>query len=326
MKKLLTLCFIFLIIQPALSQEFAKVGQAGAQFLEIGLSPRYTGMGEAGTAMVNDANAIFWNPGALVNVENIDLVSSYVKWPADIIYSGSAAAKTIPGVGTIGIHLAALTMGDMNVRTPFYPEGTGEMFTVSSFAGGISFARYLTDKFSIGATYKVVFEKYYTFESQGWAIDLGTLYHTGYKSLVIGMSIMNFGPEMGFRGEYEDYADLDGNGNPRVHGFQPYPLPLTFKFGLAMNLYEAEDYTILGAVDGIHPSDNITHVNMGLEARFMDMLFVRGGYKLNYDEDTFAAGIGMMLPLAKNQLRFDYAYNDLGVLEGIHRVGLGISF
>lgn len=326
MKKLLIIFFIFLISQSVISQEFAKVGRSGAQFLEIGLSPRFAAMGEAGVSLVNDASAVFWNPGALVSVENMDVMAAYVKWPADIVFSGSAVAKTIPRIGTFAIHLSALTMGDLRIRTPFYPEGNGEMFTVSDFSGGITFARRFTDKFSFGATYKFVFEKYWTYESRGWAVDIGTLYHTGYKSLVIGMSILNFGPEMKFGGDYLDYANLDATGNPSVQEFETYDLPLTFKFGASMNLYEAADYVVTGAVDGIHPNDNKTRVNMGLEACFKGILALRGGYKLNYDEDSFCAGVGFYVPVQNYKMRIDYSYNDMGILEGVHRGGVGVSF
>jgi hypothetical protein len=326
MKKILFICLVFLIVQPTFSQEFAKVGRAGAQFLEIGLCPRAVAMGEAGVSLVNDANAVFWNPGALVGVENLDVVASYVKWPAEIIYSGGAAAKTIPGIGTFAVHITALSMGDMRVRTPFYPEGNGQMFRASDISGGFSYARNLTDKFSIGATYKIIFEKYWEYESQGWAIDLGTLYHTGFKTLVIGMSILNFGPEMSFSGDYADYANLNANNNPTQTDFEAYDLPLTFKFGMSMNLFEAADYVITGAVDGVHPNDNKTRVNAGLEASFKGLIAIRGGYKLNYDEDTFCAGVGINVPFGGNKIRLDYTYNDMGILEGVHRGGVGFSF
>jgi hypothetical protein len=326
MKKLLIICLIFIITQPVLSQEFAKVGRSGVQFLEIGLSPRFAAMGEAGVSLVDDASAVFWNPGALVNVKNMDVAGSYVKWPADIVYSGASLAKTISRIGTFAIHLSALTMGDMRVRTPFYPEGNGQMFTVSDFSAGITYARELTNKFSFGATYKIIFEKYWTFESQGWAVDIGTLYRTGFKSLVLGMSILNFGPEMNFNGHYADYANVDANGEPIESDFEAYDLPLTFKFGMSMNLIESTDYVLTGAVDGIHPNDNKTRLNMGLEACFRNTIALRAGYKMNYDEDSFCAGLGFNIPYKGYTMRLDYSYNDMGLLEGVHRGGFGISF
>ncbi len=326
MKKFWIFGLLIMMTLPAFSQEFAKVGRAGVQFLEIGLSPRCAAMGESGVSLVNDASAVFWNPGALVKVENMDVVASYVRWPADIVYSGGSFAKTFSRFGTMAVFLSALTMGDMRVRTPFYPEGNGQMFTASDFSAGITYARALTSKFSIGATYKIVFEKYWTYESQGWAVDIGTLYHTGFKSLVIGMSILNFGPEMKFKGQYLDYANLDANSNPIATEFAAYDLPLTFTFGMSMNLLESNDYVLTGAVDGIHPNDNKTRMNMGLEACFKGVLALRGGYKMNYDEDSFCAGMGFYLPFKSYKLRIDYAYNDMGLLDGVHRGGFGISF
>jgi len=89
------LCFsIIIILIPFLliAQENVKAGTAGAQFLEIGLSARATGMGEAFVVAVDNSEAIFWNPGALALVEGNDISASYVKWPTEIIYSGIAFA------------------------------------------------------------------------------------------------------------------------------------------------------------------------------------------------------------------------------------------
>ena len=241
------------------------------------------------------------------------------------VFSGASVAKTFSRFGTVAVHVSALTMGDMRVRTPFYPEGNGEMFTVSDFTAGITYAKELTNKFSIGATYKIVYEKYWTYESQGWAVDIGTLYHTGFKSLVIGMSVLNFGPEMSFSGRYDDYANLDTSGDPTETDFSSYDLPLTFKFGMAMNLMEGNDYVLTGAIDGVHPNDNKTRLNMGLEACFKNVIALRAGYKMNYDEDTFCAGLGFFVPFAGYKLRLDYSYNDMGLLEGVHRGGFGLA-
>ena len=95
MKLSFILLLILLFSYSLFSQESAKVGTAGAQFLEIGLSARATGMAEAYAVVVDNSEAIFWNPGALARVQDTDISASYVKWPVEIIYSGVALAKSI---------------------------------------------------------------------------------------------------------------------------------------------------------------------------------------------------------------------------------------
>lgn len=327
MKKLFII--VLLITLPVLlfAQE-GKIGTAGAQFLKIGLSARATGMAGAFTAVTNDAEAIFWNPGALAQVQGNDITAAYVQWPADIVYSGAALATNIEGVGVLGFHIAGLKAGDMRVRTLSYPEGNGQMFTASQFVGGISYSTFLTDRFAIGATWKYVQEDFHEYSSANWAVDVGTYYHTGFRSLVIGMSILNFGPESQFDGSYLDYSDpAEGGIGYEEKDFAPYNLPLTFKFGLAMNVYETEDIKVLTALDTNKPNDNEQRVNAGVEFSFIDMLALRGGYNVNYDEQTFTFGAGFKYNLfGTTNVRLDYSYGDLGVLDVVHRGSFGLSF
>jgi opacity protein-like surface antigen len=330
MRKLILIFLIILFPVFLSAQEVAKVGTAGAQFLKIGLSARATAMGEAYTVVPNGSEAIFWNPGAMALVEGHDISASYVSWPADIDYSGVAYSTHIEGFGVLGFHVVGLKTGDMRVRTIFNPEGTGEMFTASQFAGGISYATFLTDKFAIGGTFKYVREDFWTYRATNWGVDIGTYYRTGFRSLVLGMSIMNFGPEMAFGGSYVDYGDPREGGAPgefEVIDFQNYQLPMTFRLGLAMNVYETEDIKVLTALDASKPNDNKQRVNAGVEFMFMDMVALRGGYKLGYDEDTYAFGAGFQYALFGSvKIRLDYSYSDMGILDVVHRGSFGLSF
>lgn len=330
MSKIIVVFLLILIPVFLCGQNVAKVGTAGAQFLKIGLSARATGMAEAYNVVVDNSEAIFWNPGALARVESNDISGSYVQWPADITYSGFALAMKLEGFGVLGFHIAGLKTGDMRVRTLFNPEGDGQMFTASQFAGGVSYATKLTDKFAVGGTFKYVQEDFWTYTSKNWAIDVGTYYETGFRSLVLGMSIMNFGPEMAFDGSYLDYSDPEEGGVAGAYeekDFADYPMPLTFRFGAAMYVYETEDMKVLTALDTNKPNDNVQRVNAGVEFSFMDMLALRGGYKIDYDEDAYSFGAGFKYDLlGAATIRLDYSYSDMGVLEAVHRGSFGVSF
>ena len=323
-------CFFLLLLVPmlVLGQEVAKPGTAGAQFLKIGLSARAAAMAEAYTVAVDNSEAVFWNPGALAVVQSTDLNAAYVRWPADITYSGAAAATYLEGFGTIGVHVATLMTGDMRVRSIYRPEGTGEMFRASQFVTGVTYATFLTDKFAVGGTIKYVQEDIWNWTAKNFGVDVGTYYKTGYRNLVIGVSIMNFGPEMAFNGSYTDYSDPgEAGAGFETKNFADYPMPLTFRFGLAMTVYETDDVKVFAALDSNKPNDAKQHYNAGAEFMFMDMLALRGGYKLNYDEDSFTFGAGINTALFGDfKVRLDYAYSDMGVLDVVHRGSIGFSF
>jgi hypothetical protein len=69
-------------------------------------------------------------------------------------------------------------MGDMKVRTVEQPEGTGENFSAGDIAIGISYARFLTDRFSVGLTAKYIKQSIWHMSSSAFAIDAGTVFRT----------------------------------------------------------------------------------------------------------------------------------------------------
>ncbi|MFQ6618410.1 MAG: PorV/PorQ family protein, partial [Fidelibacterota bacterium] len=284
MKRFVSLfIFISFVFYSSLyGQGFEKVGRSGAKFLQIGVGARAEAMGEAFVAISDDISAIFWNPGGLTYIDGTDFIGSYIKWPADILIHSAAFATKVEGFGTVGVFGTVLSMGDMRVRTAFFPDGTGEMFTVSDVAVGLSYATHLTDKFSIGANFKYVREDYYNETSQGWAVDVGTIYETGFRGVRLGMSILNWGPDIKFSGKYKKWSDFETPGIPKE--FEIYSLPLLFRFGLSVDFIQEGPNRLVAAFDAMHPSDNAESANIGIEYVLADILALRGGYKINVDE------------------------------------------
>ena len=85
-------------------------------------------------------------------------------------------------------------MGEMEV-TRYGNEDTGEKFSASDHAFGLTYALNLTDRFSIGFNGKLIQEKIANNYANGFALDLGTLFKTPY-GFRLGTSISNFGPKM----------------------------------------------------------------------------------------------------------------------------------
>jgi long-subunit fatty acid transport protein len=227
--------------------QFAKVGTVGLKFLDIGVGGRALGMGEAYAAVANDASAIYWNPAGTANIKSGDFFAGYTSWPADInLYSAAVVKKT--GFGHVGLSFTILNTGLMNRTTTYDPDGDfSGTFAFEDWAAGLTFSRYLTDRFAFGATFKLLRETLADWEETGWAVDIGTYYETGFRSLRIGMAIMNFGPDMrydvedvdGVPGGFNDGLDNDGDGfvdNDTEE--KAVPLPLTFRAGVALEVLE----------------------------------------------------------------------------------------
>jgi hypothetical protein len=59
----------------------------------------------------------------------------------------------------------------------------------------------------------------------------------------------------------------------------------------------------------------------------MERFFLRGGYKLKYEEQGLALGGGLIAPVGEDtRLTIDYAWQDFGRLESTQRFSVGFTF
>lgn len=338
MKKIIILLLVLGLAGTA-SAGLTKAGSAGAQFLKIGVGSKYQGMGEATAATANDVYAMYWNPAGLVEIENFAIGFTNVNWLLDIDLNYISAAKYFEDVGVFGISATVLSMDDQEITTFEQQDGTGEYYSASSYAIGLSYARQLTARFAFGATVKYVEEKIDQERATGMAVDFGTVLYTGFRSLRLGMSISNLGPEMEFSGSdlefsynpTEDDTEGGGVGNDYVVGSElkttSFDLPMTFRLGMAYDLEFGYNSIVTLAADLKHPNDNEQQGSLGAQFAYDDKYFLRGGYKINYDEETLSFGGGLVTSVGQDTKMFiDYAWQDFGRLESTQKFSIGFTF
>ncbi|MCD4777247.1 MAG: PorV/PorQ family protein [Candidatus Aegiribacteria sp.] len=290
--------------------------------MKIGLGARGTAMAGAFIATADDPSAAFWNPACLVRVPGTQVQFSGMQWFADILYGAGVVSHEIAGVGTFSAQFAMLQSGDMDVTTVAHPEGTGETFSCNDMVAGISFSRMLTDRFSAGMTVKYVREQWDDISAGGIAVDIGTLYDTGFKTLRIGMTIQHFGGELTPGGEYTTYY----SGGDSTEVYEPYSMPMVFKLGMAMDIINRGPHFLTVEIDGIHPNDNVEELGIGTEYWYNNMFALRGGYCINTDEEGLTAGAGFNIPVSGKTISLDYAYADWNRLDMVHQASLGFAF
>lgn len=314
----------------------AKVGTTAAQFLKIGAGARAIGMGGAQVAMTGDISSIYWNPAALSRMSGpSELTFNHVSWLADINYDFAAGVLPIGELGIFGLSVISLRVPEDIVRTEEYPDGDGRKWDASSIAIQLSYARNLTERFSIGVNAKFVREAIWSESASGVAFDVGTLYISEIKGLSIGASISNFGTQMRLDGR-----DLYFNTNPDgSFGIGPnnvasesrteaYDMPLTFRIGVAMDFYQSEDFRATAAVDATHPNDNTEYVNSGLELSWREIIYGRVGYKslfLRDSEQGLTWGFGLHYGIVNSvTVKLDYGFADYGRLQNVQYFQLGV--
>lgn len=323
-KIVIVLLLLTLTLYP---KQFAPVGTTVAQFLEIGVGARGTALGEATTTIVDGACAVFWNPANIVDLKGgrIEGFSSLTSWPAGITLGAVSLGFKLGNIGTFAISSLYLKTDDMEITTVFKPNGTGEYFRISNYCVGLSYSRYLTDRVSIGLTTKVIHEGYFKYGYTTWGLDMGTLYRTNFHNMKIGMSILHFGPEVRFSGEYIDYSDPKSYSVSSPKEFELYSLPINFRFGVSLDLLNTGSHRITTSGDLIHPNNNLEQYNIGLEYSISERFFLRSGYRFSSDNGKLSFGGGLKANISGIQIVIDYAYSDLGVLTNANRFSLSFT-
>ena len=176
---------------------------------------------------------------------------------------------------------------------------------------GISYARSLTEKFSVGFNAKYAAEDLIRASTSTILFDAGLIFKTGFRSIQVGAVIRQFGPEV----KFVESA---------------YPIPQTFEIGLSGYLINGSDPLIFSSPENkllvsyaiVHPRDYEQQQVFGIEYSWNDIVYLRGGYKFNFDEESYTLGFG-----ARYQgVHIDYSYVPYGdFLNSVHRYTIGFS-
>jgi len=329
----LSVIMIVFMIKSNLAQ--VKLAQTGLKFLSVSADARASALGDAITSVEGNSSSMFYNPAGMARQSNsLDATFNMTQWIADINYMHASASFAPSGglYGVFGVSIASVDYGEFyrTVRDGG-EEGYLDLGTYSpkAMAIGLGYARALSDKFSIGGNLKYVYQDLGDghavaistttggFEEKGFDInvlsfDFGILYKTGFKSLNFGMSLRNFSQEI-------EYIE------------ESFQLPLTFKIGLSMNLFDLidmnkEEHSFNFSIDAEHPRDYKEQIHIGGEYTYYNILSLRLGYTSPTDEQGLNAGVGLKHGLGGLNFGVDYAYLDFGVFENVHRFSINISY
>ena len=235
---------VMILVGLGLWQDVHAQGEATALFLIINPGARQGGMGEAGVALPNDANAVYWNPAGLAfQYENPEadhkgeVTFMHVQWLPqfnlnDLYYDFGAIRYSMPGIGTFGMGIQFINYGE-NINTDNSGNELGR-FNSNEVAVTGSYALKVKPNLGIGVNLKYIYSNlspdvYVSNERRqgrgsSIAVDLGVLYYPGFaKKLSIGANISNIGPRI-------TYVDRD----------QQDPLPTNLRLGVAYRLVDSE--------------------------------------------------------------------------------------
>lgn len=291
-----TIIALFLVI-PVL----VLADQSGMEFLKIGAGARPMAMAGAYVGFASGAEAGYWNPAGLTQIEHVEFSATHLQWSTDVMYEFLTYGQKFPGIGAVGVSLFYLDVGEIDARDEF-----GQVLPVISVydaCGMISFARAINPMLSAGLSVKGFQEKIGDDATSGLAADVGGLVRLAMVN--VGFNIQNLGMKLKFVDE-------------------EFSLPMTGRLGVAFHPLAAltlaldGDYQIVNARGAVH---------FGGEYWIKDMVAVRAGYQYKTEDDVLGLLNGLGAGLGVKYMKFgvDYGYEPSPELGDIHRIAVKAS-
>ena len=296
------LAAVLLIITTAFASA-GEPGSSGFTFLRLGNGARAGGMGEAFTAVADDATSIYWNPAGMAAVEEVELNLTHNEWLMGIRFEQVTVVNEMWG-GAAGISFTGLYYGSLD-RYGEYPSLTPDgTFSPYDMALSLGYARDIIPNIALGAAFKIIYSKIDFESATGYAFDLGMTHRTKIEGLTLAAAMLNLGPQTSYIEE------------------KFYP-PFQLRLGGAYEIRkEALHGGLILATDVVFPNDNDAKVLFGLEYSYQRLLMLRFGYKSGYNVQGPTMGVGVVW----KTLRFDYAYMPIDYdLGDAHRFSFTVS-
>jgi len=278
------------------STRMARALESGADFLNIGAGARASGLGSAYTALADDANAVYYNPGGLALARR-EVSLMHASWALDGGYDFAAAALPA-GPFTAAISFTRLDHGELEGRAA---DGAGAGgFSAADKAVGVALARNL-GAFSLGGGVKYVSSYIAGYSASAVAFDLGAMARLRSAPVTLGLAARNLGAGLKYAERRE-------------------PLPLSLNAGAAWAVLPSVN---LAAEVGRLVRDRVTTFSVGTEYA-LGALALRGGYAAGA-----AGGDGAMcggLGFKAGSMKLDYSFSPFGSLDTTRRFSLSMAF
>lgn len=308
------LAVLLLLPAAAGAGEFDRSARGGstAQFLRLGAGARATGMGEAHSAVADDASALYWNPAAMVQVEKRSVTLMHAEYLDSVSYDYGAFAQNLGRNGAWGLGFQHLTAGKITETDQAGVE-TGS-FRPTDLAAALGYAYELDESadslagVSFGVAAKFVRTKI-ALAGQTAAADLGVLSpRLADGRLRLSGTVQNIGGRI----------KLDREGDE---------LPLVVKAGAAFKA----DERWLAALDLAAPRDNAPYAAVGTEYRLPAGPDLSLAGRLGFNSRTIGdvdgvTGLSAGFGVALRRSSLDYSFVPFGSVGQAHRVSLTLGF
>jgi hypothetical protein len=342
------LLILSLISTDLFAGNWQRAGQAGASQLLVNPWARSSGFGEANVACVTGYESMHLNVAGLAFTKKLEVGFNNSQYFAGsgIQVNAAALAVRVGENSVLGAMVDMFNWGEIIRTTENLPEGGIGTFKPGYTVIGLSYAREFSNSIYGGITVKMINEHIDNLSANGFALDAGIQYITGFgkdkagnrnrDNIHFGITMKNVGTTMKYSGDGMSFVGVSPTGTSMSveNRSQEYELPSLIKIGFSYHIrlaakIDEDDETVYSnhnlAIALNFTSNSFTkdQFHIGLEYSFMEYLFIRAGY--TYEKGLYSvsdcttafsgpsAGITLQAPLKKKEEGAKYGLNTTSV-------------
>ena len=255
-------------------------------FLKLPTSAHGTALGGQNiTLCEDDASLIFQNPALLSNVSNNSLNLNFMTYMRGSKTGSAAFVRQAGERGTWGTGAQFVGYGKMK-ETLVTGETLGEYNAIDMALSGM-YAYNFSDRWSGGATGKLIYSKYASFTSCAMAVDLGLNYYDEDNNLSLSAVAANMGGQLKAFGDNHERLPFN-----LMAGFSKRMAHAPFRFTLTMvdlTRWSGKYYYHSGKA----PKGGrilMNHLNLGIDIVPSKQFYLAAGYCFRRAYEMKAAG------------------------------------
>jgi len=292
-----------------LAAQNEDAGTTGFDTLKLFYNARTTAMGGAVNGIPKNADALDFNPAAILEAGKRSVATSVMD---HLVGSGGGSVSYVFPKNRFVAYGASLrywNSGSID-RTEISSTGelieTGESFGAQNLVASVTGARFISPALDLGGSVKFVYDSIDDVSASALMVDVGILHHTVNEKIKVGLSVRN----LGFQTSYYTEAK---------HGES---LPTTYTAGISMRMKES----LLAVLDLSKAAGENIVARVGVEHELNPALTLRGGFRSNAADYNlggwlaYTGGLSLGLGWKIRDFDLDYAiasYGDLGITNQI---------
>ncbi len=293
-----------------------ETGTRAVNILSVQPGARPRAMGNAFTAVPDDANALWFNPAGFGTIKYWDFVATHKTFLADMQQShvgtvlplSFLTSDSLMDFGAVGASIGLLDYGTFSGRDAAGAPDSD--FTAKDGLLTLGYGKSI-GALSVGVNAKMYKLKISGHRAEGTAYDIGMMYKPKASFWGFGAAVKNLGGQV-------RYAQVDE------------PLPQEVTAGVSM--VPLRDKFMLNA-DLVNPKDSYAGYRAGAEYWANRIIALRAGYDSTLKAGSgFSGGIGISLERIEaaffpvRRLTIDYSFVPADDLDNTHSISVSFRF